>query len=110
MANINYLRDTTAQGLAAMAAPQRSRDLLAPRLVPQNAGAAAMISTGQQTATGAFWEIAIPLSVAASTYHGYKRHSGSLGWALGWGVLGGLFPIITPAVALAQGFGKPGPR
>ena len=101
MANINYLRDTTAQGLAVMLA-QRPQDLLAPR--PTN-----MISTGQQTTTG-FWEIAVPLSVAASTYHGYKRNSGSLGWALGWGVLGGLFPIITPAVALAQGFGKPGPR
>ena len=108
MANINYLRDTTAQGLAVMLA-QRPQDLLAPRLAPQNAGAAAMISTGQQATTG-FWEIAVPLSVAASTYHGYKRNSGSLGWALGWGVLGGLFPIITPAVALAQGFGKPGPR
>lgn len=46
-------------------------------------------------------------SAAASTYHGYKRNRGSVGWAVAWGLLGGIFPIITPAVAVAQGFGKP---
>lgn len=46
-------------------------------------------------------------SAAASTYHGYKRNRGSVGWAVVWGLLGGAFPIITPAVAVAQGFGKP---
>lgn len=46
------------------------------------------------------------VSSGASAYHGYKRNRGSVGWAVGWGVLGALFPIITPAVALAQGFGK----
>jgi hypothetical protein len=30
-----------------------------------------------------------------------------VGWAVGWAALGGLFPIITPAIALAQGFGRP---
>ncbi len=44
-------------------------------------------------------------SIGASAYHGYKRNN-SVGWAIGWGLLGGLFPIITPAVAFAQGFGK----
>lgn len=39
-------------------------------------------------------------------YHGYRRHNGSVGWAIGWGVLGGLFPIITTGVALAQGYGR----
>lgn len=47
-----------------------------------------------------------PLSAAASAYHGYKRHD-SIGAAIGWAVLGALFPIITPAVGLAQGFGQP---
>jgi len=45
-------------------------------------------------------------STAASTYHGYKRNH-SLGWALWWGFMGNLFPVVTPAIALAQGFGKP---
>jgi hypothetical protein len=44
-------------------------------------------------------------SVAASAYHGYKRNR-SVGWAAWWGFMGLLFPIVTPAVAIAQGFGK----
>lgn len=44
-------------------------------------------------------------SMALSTYHGYKRND-SVGWAIAWGLLGGLFPVITPAIALAQGFGE----
>lgn len=40
-------------------------------------------------------------------YHGYKRNKGSVGWAIGWGVLGAIFPIITIPVSLAQGYAKP---
>jgi hypothetical protein len=39
-----------------------------------------------------------------ASYHGYKRNQ-SVGWALAWGFLGACFPIITVAVAAAQGFG-----
>jgi hypothetical protein len=42
---------------------------------------------------------------AAGAYHGYKRNN-SVGWAIGWALLGGAFPIITVPVSLAQGFGK----
>lgn len=45
------------------------------------------------------------LSSGASAYHGYKRN-GSIGWAIGWAALGAIFPVITPAIAAAQGFGK----
>ena len=45
---------------------------------------------------------------ALGAYHGYKRTE-SLGWAIGWALLGGLFPFITIPVALAQGFGKTEP-
>ena len=44
-------------------------------------------------------------SMALSAYHGYKRND-SVGWALVWGLLGGTFPVITPVIALAQGFGQ----
>jgi hypothetical protein len=44
--------------------------------------------------------------MAAGAYHGYKRNR-SVGWALVWGLLGGAFPIITPVVAVAQGYAKP---
>lgn len=45
-------------------------------------------------------------SIAASAYHGSKRHGGSVGWGVAWGALGGLFPILTPAIGAAQGFGQ----
>lgn len=51
------------------------------------------------------WGVLSAVSSMASGYHGYKRNN-SVGWGVAWFVLGGLFPVITPTVALAQGFGK----
>ena len=48
-----------------------------------------------------------PLSAAAMAFHGYRRHRGKLLWALGWALMGGAFPLIAPAIALAQGYGQP---
>lgn len=45
-------------------------------------------------------------SAAASGYHGFKRHNGSIIWAATWFILGGLFPIFVPVVAVAQGFSR----
>jgi hypothetical protein len=53
------------------------------------------------------------LSVAGiglGAYHGYRRHNESIGWALGWAALGGIFPVVTIPLSLAQGFGKPKKR
>ena len=107
MANINYLRDTTAKGVAALIAPQGRRDLIA-----QPPFTAPLARTGQSSplADPTFWQIAVPLSAGLSAYHGYKRNYDSLGWGVAWALLGGTFPIITPAIALAQGFGERGPR
>lgn len=51
------------------------------------------------------WWLLSAASSGASAYHGYKRNK-SVGWAVAWGLLGGVFPVLVPAVALAQGFGK----
>jgi len=59
------------------------------------------------------WKAALPkingvltvISAAACGFHGYRRNQ-SIFWSATWFVLGGIFPIITPVVALAQGFGK----
>lgn len=59
--------------------------------------------------TAAIAGVVVLASAAASAYHGYKRND-SVGSAVGWFFLGGIFPIITPAIALAQGFGKPKSR
>lgn len=47
------------------------------------------------------------LSSAVSAYHGFKRNKGSIGWTIAWALLGGMFPIIVPVVAFAQGYAKP---
>ncbi len=52
------------------------------------------------------WAVLSAASAGASAYHGYKRND-SVGWAVVWGLLGGAFPVITPAIALAQGFAEP---
>ena len=57
------------------------------------------------TPLGYAWTAVAVASTAAGAYHGYKRNQ-SVGWAIAWALLGGIFPIIVPAIALAQGFGK----
>ena len=42
----------------------------------------------------------------ALAYHGYKRDK-SIGYAVLWGLVGGIFWPIAVPIALAQGFGKP---
>jgi len=39
-------------------------------------------------------------------YHGYKRND-SIGWGVGWALLGGAFWPITIPISIAQGFGQP---
>src|SRR5262245_29612494 len=56
------------------------------------------------------WSIASVAGTGIGAYHGYKRHNGSIGWAIGWALLGGLFPIITIPVAVAQGFPNEGKK
>lgn len=51
------------------------------------------------------WGVLSLASGLASTYHGYQRNK-KMGWAALWGVMGLMFPILTPAVGIAQGFGK----
>lgn len=76
----------------------------------QQRGYAATTRIGQENTVGASplataYTIASLAGTGLGAYHGYKRHD-SIGWAIGWGLLGGLFPIITIPVAFAQGFGK----
>jgi hypothetical protein len=44
-------------------------------------------------------------SATASAFHGYRRNQ-SIGWAIVWFAMGLCFPIFTPTIAIAQGFGK----
>jgi hypothetical protein len=70
-------------------APTAARDAVCPALAPwQKAYAAASVA-----------------GVAAGAYHGYARND-SIGWAIWWAAMGGLFPFVTIPVSIAQGFGK----
>lgn len=60
---------------------------------------------GELTVGQTVWTGLTMASVALSAYHGYRRNR-SVGWAIVWGLLGGLAPVITPAIAVAQGFGE----
>jgi hypothetical protein len=64
------------------------------------------IGTPEFKKRAAIWGVLGTISMAASTYHGYKRND-SIGWALWWGLMGALFPIVTPVIGVAQGFAKP---
>ena len=70
-------------------------------------GTATNFGTGMKMSTTAkVWGVLSTLSAAASGFHGYRRNN-SLGWGVGWFILGGICPVLTPTVAVAQGFGKP---
>jgi uncharacterized membrane protein (DUF485 family) len=53
------------------------------------------------------WSAVSVVSAFAAGYHGAKRNNGSVGYGLLWGFAGGLFPIVVPAIAIAQGYAKP---
>lgn len=42
----------------------------------------------------------------ASAFHGARRNGGSIFWGLTWFGFGAVFPVVTPVIAAAQGFGK----
>ena len=46
------------------------------------------------------------ISGGTAAYHGYKRNQ-SVGWAVLWFICGAALPVVTQAVAIAQGYGKP---
>lgn len=55
------------------------------------------------------WKMIAPIltlaSASVSAYHGVRRNK-SVGWGIWWFVMGATFPLITPTIALAQGFGR----
>jgi hypothetical protein len=46
------------------------------------------------------------LSAIASAYHGVRRNNGSVMWGVTWAVLG-YITMLTPVIAVGQGFAKP---
>lgn len=50
--------------------------------------------------------IASAASSLGLAYHGYRRND-SVGWAIVWALVGGMFWPVGWGVALAQGYGEP---
>ncbi len=65
------------------------------------------VLTPEEKTRAWIWGTLSTVSMAAGAYHGYKRNN-SVAWSLWWGAMGALFPVITPTIAVAQGFGKKG--
>lgn len=70
-------------------------------VVPVTSSTAIQLASPQMTAL----RLASVAAMGALAYHGYRR-SNSWGWALAWGIGGGIVWPIALAVAIAQGFGK----
>lgn len=56
-------------------------------------------------AVSAVYGIGSLAGMIGGAYHGYKRNGDSVGWAIGWALLGGFWPITIP-VMIVQGFGE----
>jgi len=73
---------------------------------PAPTGTGARVVTPEPApVTSLLWTALRAVSVGASAYHGTRRND-SVAWGVTWGLLGWFAPVITPAVAAAQGFGK----
>lgn len=89
------------------------RELMAQRLIGRGVSAATISSALRWLeTTGRFkgaWPtisgVLVLASAGASAYHGYKRND-SIPWALWWFLMGSIFPVVTPVIGLAQGYGK----
>lgn len=62
-------------------------------------------STGGNLYTS-LYGIASAASSLGLAYHGYRRND-SVGWAIVWALVGGMFWPVGWGVALAQGYGEP---
>lgn len=83
--------------------PMAPRASFPPPLAPRAVG---YMPTYEATPAQVAWGVASTVSAAACVYHGYKRNN-SVGWALVWGFFGAIAPVITPVIAIAEGFGEP---
>lgn len=64
-------------------------------------------SDGSLNGMGVAVSLVSTASAAASGWHGFKRNHGSIGYAAWWFFMGGLFPVFTPLIAVAQGYAEP---
>lgn len=79
---------------------------------PASQGVTTAMAIGEDPSTfqykeSAWWRYVKLAGGGVAGMHSYKRNRGNLAWTLVWTVLGYGFPVITTAVVLYQGYGKP---
>jgi hypothetical protein len=110
-----FLRSTPAPSSAQIgdflklySEPTRSmvaQALIAGGVSPADVAAANQFLSSSAITSTTIWGMLAVASAAASGYHGYRRNQ-SIPWAMWWFFMGGVFPVLTPVIAVAQGFGK----
>lgn len=86
---------------------QVAQELIANGVASNNVSSAlASLATQSKFKGSWIWGVLSIASGALSGYHGYRRNK-SIGWGITWFALGTIFPVITPTIALAEGFAKP---
>jgi hypothetical protein len=98
----NFLKAFKAADRTAVAQALIARGVSASAI----SSALGFLNTSGKT-NSTIWGLLTVASAAASGYHGIKRNHGSIGWGIGWFLLGGIAPVLVPVVAVAQGFAKP---
>jgi len=113
----NTMRPTLQNGISALRAggfrgvePQGEGQPAAGAPPVDRLGAPANPAANQQAQAALEIHPAVAIVSAAGAglgaYHGYSRNR-NVGWALWWALMGGVFPVVTVPIAIAQGFGRP---
>ncbi len=107
-------RPAVVEGSGESVAPGAQAMTGTPSATPSNTTPAPVVTTQNdgtpraEVVSWSTWGMALSAAgLGVGVFHGYRRNRGSIGWTLWWGLMGGLFPVITTAVALAQGIGQP---
>lgn len=106
--------DSTAvsEFLSAFSSPS-DRSMAAQALIAKGVPAKTVSAALTWLNASSTWGRALPTikgvatiaAAGAATFHGYRRNN-SIGWALWWGLMGTIFPVVTTVIGLAQGWGK----
>jgi hypothetical protein len=102
VANFLKLYSGEARNVAAQA-------LIARGIVASTLTALTFLNTSGGLSRNSIWGLLSLASAGACAYHGVKRNNGSIGWGVWWMLMGGIFPVFAPIVAIARkpGFAKP---
>lgn len=98
---VTFLKPFTADDRNEMARQLIDRGI-SPQLV---SSALVWLDASSRLSSSKIMGVLTIASAAASAYHGYRRNQ-SIGWAAVWFGAGIVFPLFTPVIAVAQGFGR----